>query len=157
MKTAIKSFFAVVCILATAVCLAQPPKRNTAPQRFKPPKLTCRLGNNMDSAIVTVDEAIQLAKLPLKITDNKNNSYTISSYQCMYTRKAVTEDEGTGKVTPTKSMVADLFKVTPLPDLWKNIISQQIQPGEELYFFDIIVKDAKGRLMFAPNLKIKVK
>ena len=32
-----------------------------------------------------------------------------------------------------------------------------MRAGEELYFFDIVAKDAQGRLMFAPELRIKVK
>ena len=75
----------------------------------------------------------------------------------MYKKRAVTEDEGTGKVSPTTSSVAQLFRETPVTTLWQNILSEQLKPGDELYFFDIIVKDTQGRLMFAPDLKIKIK
>jgi len=95
--------------------------------------------------------------LPLSITDDKKNTYTISSYQVMYKRMAVTEDEVTGKVSPTTSNVAQLFRETPLPELWKNIMTEQLRPGEEIYFFDVIAKDTQGRLMFAPDLKLKIK
>jgi len=125
-------------------------------QKFKPPKLTTTLGIRSDSAVVTKSEAVQLVTLPLKITDDKKNVYTISSYQVMYKRKAVTEDEETGKVTPVFSNVSDLFKETPLPPLWKNILKEQLKQGEELFFFDIIVKDTQGRIMYAPTLKIKI-
>ncbi|HMK05841.1 MAG TPA: hypothetical protein VK489_16685 [Ferruginibacter sp.] len=140
---------------------AQRPKTPVAKapvmQKYKPPKLTSTLGIRSDSASVFVEEAVQLVKLPLKITDDKKNSYSISSYQVMYKRKAVTENEETGKVTPIMSNVADLFRETPLPELWKRILTEQLRPGEEIFFFDIIAKDAQGRLMFAPDLKIKIK
>ena len=139
----------------------QLPKKTTAdqitPKGFKPPKLTTLLGIRTDTATVFIEEARQLIRLPLKITDDKKNIYSISSYQFMYNRKAVTEDEETGKASPTKSMVNDLFRSTPLPDRWKNVITEQLKIGEELYFYDIIVKDATGHLMFAPTVKIIVK
>jgi len=146
-------------MLTTA--LAQNPKAaKVSPgtvQKFKPPKLTSSLGLRSDSATVVVEEALQLIRLPLKITDDKKNIYTISSYQVMYKRRAVTEDEATGKVSPTTSSVAQLFRETPLPELWKNIITEQLRPGEEIFFFDVIAKDAQGRFMFAPDLKLKIK
>ena len=151
--------FGFSAILTTA--LAQKPKQGTVKpavvQKFKPPKLSCSLGIRTDSATIAVEEAIQLIKLPLTITDDKKSPYTISSYQLMYKRRAVTEDEESGKITPISSNVASLFRETPVPEPWKKIITEQLQPGEELYFFDIIAKDAQGRLMFAPDLKIKIK
>ena len=146
------------CIIVT-VAMAQKPAtqpRATTVQKFKPPKLKCTLGKRADTAFVSVDEAIQLITFPLIVTDDKKNVYTISSYQCMYKRKAVTENEETGKITPITSMVADVFKATPLPEIWKKIITEQLRPGEEIFFFDVVVKDAQGRLMFAPNLKLTV-
>ena len=151
--------FGFSAILTTA--LAQKPKQGTVKpatvQKFKPPKLISSLGIRSDSATIAVEEAVQLIRLPLTITDDKKNPYGISSYQLMYKRRAVTEDEETGKVSPTTSNVASLFKETPVPELWKKIITEQLKPGEELYFFDIIAKDTQGRLMFAPDLKIKIK
>lgn len=115
------------------------------------------LGNYKDSVTITVEEALNTINLPLLITDDKKVSYTVYSYQFLYKRASVTEDEATGKVTPVNSIVANLFKTTPLPELWRTQISQQLKAGEELYFFDVIAKDATGRLMFAPNLKIEIK
>lgn len=96
-----------------------------------------------------------LATLPIKITDDKKKDYTVSTFQCLYRRKGVTEDEVTGKVTPTTSMVAKQFSGNMLTGIWVTTIQQQLQPGEEIVFFDIVAKDAQGKLMFAPNIKIK--
>ena len=150
---------AILLAFTLATALAQKPKPVPAGQpvqKFKPPKLTCSLGNHSDSALVTIDEALQLVKLPLRITDDKKNNYTISSYQAMYKRRAVTEDEETGKVSPTTSNVAQLFRETPLPEIWKKSITEQMKSGEEIFFFDIIVKDTQGRFMFAPDLRIRI-
>ena len=162
MLSTAKFILTVVCSFALTTAMAQKPKpkpsaAKPAFQKFMPPKLTNLLGIRSGNTTVFVEEAVQLIKLPLKVTDDKKNVYTISSYHFMYKRKAVTEDEATGKVTPTMSNVSDLFRETPLPALWVKIITQQLRAGEELYFFDIVAKDAQGRLMFAPELRIKIK
>ena len=161
MATLVKCTLTAFLCLGLTTLLAQKPKPTTVKpksfQKFTPPKLMSMLGIRSDTASVFVEEAVQLVKLPLKITDDKKNVYTLSSYQLMYKRRAVTEDEQTGKVLPVMSNVSDLFKESPLPALWIKILTQQMRPGEELHFFDIVAKDAQGRLMFAPELKIKIK
>jgi hypothetical protein len=161
MITVIRSISVFVFSLALTATFAQKQKtisnKPATVQKFMPPKLTCSLGLHSDSASVLVEEAVQLVKLPLRITDDKKNVYTISSYHVMYKRSAVTEDEETGKVSPVTSDVSELFRETPLTALWIKILSEQMRAGEELYFFDIVAKDAQGRLMFAPELRIKIK
>ena len=125
--------------------------------KFKPPVVKTFLGRNTGEATVTVEEANQLVELPLKITDDKNNIYTISSYQFMYKKKSVIENEQTNKKEIAFTTVADLFKTTPLPKIWKDNIGGGIQKDEELFFFDIVVNDKQGRKFFAPNVKIRVK
>jgi hypothetical protein len=148
-------------ILPATFVMAQPPKpkpKAVTAQKPKLPKLKTALGNRSDSAVnVTVDEATQLILLPLTITDDKKGMYSISTYECMYRRKGVTENEESGKVSPITSIVVEQFKTTPLSEIWKKTITEQLQPGEEISFYDIVVKDAQGRLMFAPNLKLVVK
>jgi hypothetical protein len=164
---ALKNTVVLFCLVVVAnTAMAQKPKPaaakpiTTTVQKFKPPKLKTALGNRSDSVVkISVDEAVQLVTLPLKITaanGDAKNTYTISSYQCMYKRKGVTEDEVSGKVSPVTSMVADLFRTTPLPEIWKKTITEQLKVGEEISFFDIVVKDTQGRLMFAPALKLLV-
>jgi hypothetical protein len=125
--------------------------------KFKPPVVKTFLGRNTQTADVTVDEANQLINLPLKIVDDKNNAYAVDSYQFMYKKKSVIENEQTGKREITFTTVADLFKATPLPEVWRNNIGGTMQKDEELYFFDIIVKDKLDRKFFAPELKIRVR
>lgn len=138
---------------------ASRPKPGTVTQvvKFKPPVVKTYLGKNSDTAQVQLDEATQLVGLPLRVTDTKNNVYTISSYQFLYKKKSVVENEQTGKKELAFTTVSNLFKVTPLPDLWKNNITESLQKDEELYFFDVIVQDKLNRRFFAPELKIKVK
>lgn len=125
--------------------------------KFKPPKLYTQLGSYRDSVTVSVAEAEQLVGGTLKIFDDKKSVYTISSYQLAYRKIGVTEDEQTGKITPTYTLTASLFKSTPLPQNWVQQLKEQVKPGDELWFFDVIAKDAQGRVMYAPDVKFKIK
>lgn len=130
----------------------------TAPvKKFIPPKVKTYLAKfTGTNATCHAEVGKQIISLPLRITDDKNNTYAISSYQLAYTRLAVKEDETTGAVTPTTSLVAQRFTETPITGIWKTSIEEQLQKGEELYFFDIIVHDGKGHRFFAPDLKITI-
>lgn len=126
-------------------------------KKFIPPKVKTYLAKFTGSdAACTAEVGKQIISLPLRIVDDENNSYGISSYQLAYTRLAVKEDETTGTVTPTTDMVAQRFTETPVSGVWKTSIEEQLQKGETLYFFDIIVTDGKGHRFFAPDLKITI-
>ncbi|MFM6924823.1 MAG: hypothetical protein ACKOU7_04925 [Ferruginibacter sp.] len=164
----VKSLFTGLCVMSLSAASAQKPKPVTGKpvnikqagfQKYTPPKLTTMLGiRSGDSVSVVVEEALQLITLPLKITDDKKNVYTISSYQALYKRRGVTESEDmSGKTAPAYTTHIENFKSTPLSPIWIKSLSEQLRTGEELYFFDIVVKDAQGRLMFAPDLRIKIK
>jgi len=125
--------------------------------KIKPPKLFTVLGIAKDSVVMPVEQAKALIGASLKVTDDKNNTLTVTYYQFLYKRKAMTEDEETGKLSPTTSIASDYFTSTPLPEKWTRIIKQELTSGEELYFFDIIAKDAQGHPFYAPSLKIITK
>lgn len=125
--------------------------------KFKPPVVKTFLGVNQNGARVTVAEANQLVGLPLKIVDDKNNTYPIDSYQFLYKQKSYILNDETGKRETTFTLAADRFDSTPLPKVWIANIAGRLQPDEELYFFDIVVKDKEGRRFFAPELKITIK
>lgn len=150
-------FAVTACLLSITVFSQKPNSGQTNTQKFKPPRLYSSLGSYRDSSSITVAEAERIISLPLKIVDDKKMDYKVTSYQFMYKRKAVTEDEKTGKVSPTTSISADRFTGSPLPELWIKTIRERVTSGEELFFFDIIVKDNLGRLMYAPNIRIQVK
>lgn len=150
-------FTVTACLLAFTAFSQKPATGNTGTQKFKPPKTYSSLGSYKDSSSITVAEAERIISLPLKIVDDKKMDYKVTSYQFMYKRKAVTEDEKTGKVSPTTSISADRFTASPLPELWIKTIRERVTSGEELFFFDIIVKDNQGRVMYAPNIRLLVK
>lgn len=141
----------------TTYVIAQNKETIIKEPKFKPPVVKTYLGVNQNGAQVTVDEGVQLAGLPLKITDAEKNQYTIDSYQFLYRQKSYILDDETGKKKEVYTISADRFNSTPLPKVWVDNIRQRLQSGEQLYFFDIVVKDKKGREFFAPELKITIK
>ncbi|HRN80248.1 MAG TPA: hypothetical protein PKY29_07540 [Ferruginibacter sp.] len=120
------------------------------------PKVSTLLGQYKDTVRLNKEEVINIIGMPLRIVDDKRVVYSIASYHVAYRRKAFVEDEETGKVKPTFSLAAERFVNTPLNEIWINSIRSQIQSGEEILFFDIIVKSPDGKVMFAPNFKIIV-
>lgn len=127
-----------------------------AAKPYKPPKLITSLGQYKDTLQkLTRDQALAVIASPLQINDNKKVVYAISSYQFIYKKRNVSEDE-TGKKYITPSMTAHIFKTTPLSPIWLENIKAQLKTGEVLWFTDVIVKDSKGRVMFAPDFKIMI-
>jgi hypothetical protein len=161
-----KVVFLALALLSGFVTAAQAPQKNnggkpsvsnTPKQKSAVPVAKTIWGKYTGSNnVVAAAEAKALLALPLKITDEKNVSYQLHSYQFGYRRRGVTENEETGAVTPQTDMVIQLFKTTPLPELWQNNIGETLHKDEELYFFDVIVYDKNGKLFFAPELKIVV-
>lgn len=146
--------FLFIIVGLTSVAQTKPVINKVA--KFKPPVVKSFLGNNTNGAAVTKEEASHLITLPLKITDQKNNIYTIDSYQFLYKKRSVIENEETGRKEKTFTTVADRFRSSPLPEVWIKTLKDSFQPEEELYFFDIVVKDKLNRKFFAPDLKITI-
>jgi hypothetical protein len=154
----LKYFLLSFIFFATAsFSLAQVKPAVTKIEKFKPPVVKTFLGVNQNGASVTVDEAAQLISLPLKITDDKSNIYDVDSYQFLYRKKSYIQDEQTGKAIPTFTISASRFDSTPLPKIWVDNLKNGLQKDEQLYYFDIVVKDKKGRRFFAPEIKITIK
>jgi len=132
------------------------PDSQPADSKAKKPFAKTSLGKVTGTIALNAEEAGQLVSLPLKIVDEKNVEYKISSYQFAYKRIGVTEDEETGKTSVQSDLAAQRFTTTPLPAVWQKNIVDGLHTGEELYFFDIIVFDKQGRRFFAPELKISI-
>ncbi|MBK9957627.1 MAG: hypothetical protein IPP11_03380 [Chitinophagaceae bacterium] len=125
--------------------------------KFKPPKLTTMLGEYKDSSGITKETAIQLIGLPLKIYDASKKSYALANYQVSFKKAGFREDEITGKLIPTSTLSYKLFTETPVSPIWIKTIRAQIKSGDELYFFEVVAKDEKGRVMYSSNLKLTIK
>lgn len=153
-----KSYFVFLLFgLISLQSFAQQPEKKpafTPVAKFKPPVVKSYLDKYSGTVTMTAEEGKKIIVGELRIEDAKKNTYKISSYQLAYKRQGVTEDEQTGETKPASDMVAQRFTETPLPEIWKSNITEQLHKGEELYFFDIIAYDKQNRLFFAPELKI---
>lgn len=156
MKIILKRSLLFYLLLAASAIVAQDKTVITKEPKFKPPVVKTYLGINQNGAAVTKEEASQLIALPLKVVDDKNNRYPIDSYQFLYRRKSFVQNDENGKKEVTFTIVADRFFATPLPKVWIDNTKDQFQKDEQLYFFDIVVKDKEGRIFFAPELKITI-
>ncbi len=154
-----KKIITQICFAIIALNSVQAQRRQlpvTLKPPVKAPKLFTTIGKFKDTSTVTAQLADSLIRLSLQIADIKKLPYTLTSYQFLYKQMVTTEDEQTGKTSKVASIKSSLFKASPLPTLWINILSENIKKGDEFFFFDVIVKDAKGRFMYAPNLKLIV-
>ena len=149
-------FLAIFLVGSNVMHAQRPAKAPTTPGVAKRPNVKPYLGKVTGTVSLSVEEGRQLITLPLKIVDDKNSNYTISSYQFAYKRIGITEDEETGKTSPQSDIAADRFTTTPLPPVWQKNVIDALHKGEELYFFDIIVFDKSGRRFFAPELRITI-
>lgn len=139
--------------------MAQQPTKSVSQERkkIKPPKMFSSIGVLKDSSVAPVDQVKALIGSPLMVKDAQNQPYTITYYRVIYTRRAFTEDEKTGKISPIKTQVSETFTQTPLSRIWIKILREELQAGEELYFLDIIAKDKAGNIFYAPELRITTK
>ena len=156
MKAILKCSLVFYFVLVASAIFAQNKTIITKEPKFKPPVVKTYLGVNQNGATVTKEEASQLIALPLKIVDDKNNTYPIDSYQFLYRRKSTVLNDETGSKETAFTIVANRFDSTPLPKVWIENTKDHFQKDEQLYFFDIVVKDKQGRKFFAPELKITI-
>ena len=144
------ALFALGLSGGSTVLAQKPAKPDSQPagSKVKKPFAKTSLGKATGTIALTAEEAGQLVSLPIKIVDEKNVEYQISSYQLAYKR--------IGKTSVQSDVAAQRFTTTPLPEVWQKNIVDGLHKGEELYFFDIIVFDKQGRRFFAPELKISI-
>lgn len=150
-----KSILFVFLVSVSSLAWAQQPQVVKV-AKFKPPVVKTYLGNHQNGDSVTAGSASQLLALPLKIMDDKKNEYTIDSYQFLYRKKGVIENEQNGKREITYTISSNRFFATPLTKIWIDNIKDNLKKDEQLYYFDILVKDKQGRKFSAPEIKITI-
>lgn len=153
MQKIIRPFLLFILILSTVHSSAQ----ITKVKPFKAPVLHTSMGIYKDSGYVPYQAMRNLASAPLIVTDSANKKYQITSFQVMYRRLGVTENEKTRKVMPAYTFANARFSQNTLSELWQKTIREECKPTESIRFFDIIVKDESGRLMFANELLLKLR
>lgn len=122
--------------------------------KFKPPLVMSFLGGHRNDT-VTTETAKLILSLPLQVTDTKKTAYTIENYRFLYRRKSVAVENG--EAVEKFTISAGTFTEVPLPKVWIDNVGLNLQPGEQFYFFDIIVHDKDGHRFLAPDVKIFIK
>lgn len=144
---------ALLSITSPVAAQNRTPKSKT----FTPPKVQTILGIRHNGDSVYLEEAVQLAGVPLKVADSSGNEYAVYYYHFAYRQKSFLQDPESGKVIENFTLVSSPFYDTPLPDVWVENMQASLKKGEQLHFFDILVKDKQGRTFRAPELIITVK
>lgn len=127
------------------------------PGKFKVPVVHTTIDKLGDSSKISVDDGKRIVGMPLTITDNKGKEFKVISYQFLYRRIDQIENPESGNVRQEYSVVGDRFDKTPLPKVWVDNIDRQLEAGEELYYFDVLVGDDKGKIFYAPTLRMIIK
>jgi hypothetical protein len=143
-----------IAIVSNNAMAQKKPKTST----FKPPVVKSSIGGvhgTKDSVSVTTTQ--QIIDSAIRVVDAKGTTYTITHYQFVFKRLGAVENDSTGKVTSVSDLAAGEFISTPLTDIWRKTIKETAVAGEELYFTDIIVKDSKGHVFYAPEIRIGIK
>lgn len=149
-------FIIVLFVLGHNVASAQETiVKNKIP--FKPPVVKSEIGIRSGKDTVHKEEAVQLVKLPLTVKDARGTSFKIENYRLLYRKIGYVENPETGKPEMHYTTVASRFTETPLPKVWSDNIQYTLSPGEELFFFEILVADKNGNRFYAPDLKIFIK
>ena len=154
-----KNFFFLLLFLSVGFAASaqqkKPQSKTTSyAAKVKPPKLMTIWGGIKDSVGLSPEAAADLFSRNLNVSDG-TNQYKISSFRLFYKQQTVTELED-GTVKPTTANFTELFVSYPVPNIWKESISEKLKKGDELMLLEVIVKDKQGRPMYAPNVKISI-
>lgn len=152
-----KAIIVILCLLSFQGFAQKSPEKITRNAPFKVPLLYTTINNLKTKSVISADDAARVLNMPLVVKDDKNIVYTIASYLIAYYRVSEIIDEKTGKSEKVVNLVSQRFTSTPLPGLFLNPLIGYFRSGEDIMFVDIIVKDSKGRVMYAPDLKITIK
>ncbi|MEO6818097.1 MAG: hypothetical protein ABI266_07150 [Ginsengibacter sp.] len=156
MKYCLKFCFVFLMIVPSLLSKGQEKSVITTVKKFKPPVVQTTWGNSKSDAKVTKDEAVKMLSLPIKIIDSSGRNYTIDNYRFLYRSKSLVENEQTGQKEVSFTVTSDKFVTSPISKIWIDNIVNGLQSDEQFFLFDVMVKDDKGRLFFAPDLKITI-
>ncbi|MEO5967770.1 MAG: hypothetical protein ABIP69_05885 [Ferruginibacter sp.] len=152
-----KAIFVFLCLLSFQGFSQKTPDKITKGTPFKVPLLYTTINNLNSKSFLSQDEAGKVLNMPLEVKDDKKGDYTIASYLIAYYKVSQKQDEVTGKAVKVVNLVSQRFTSTPIPGIFLNPLIGHFTSGEEIMFLDIIVKDSKGRVMYAPDLKLTIK
>jgi hypothetical protein len=122
----------------------------------KPPVLRTFLGEFSGNISLPKPAVLSALQSPLVIRDQKNKFYRLSSCQFIVKQYSQAEQED-GKIIRDSLQSGTLLKMTPLPAPWQNRVSEDMRPGDEVKFVDVIAKDSSGQVYRSSDLIIRIK
>jgi hypothetical protein len=111
-------------------------------------------GHGAGALDTTTARAVLLT--PLKVTDDKGTEYTITRFRFSYRQNSAFQDSSGNIVRNSQLFTRDYFNTNLVDSTWSRIISFELQPGEAFTVDGVVVKDAKGAKMLAPNLELTI-
>lgn len=146
-----------VFILSMILLLAA--KNNALAQQnstLKPPALQSFWGYYKGGAH-PLSVVQQMADTAIWVIDSARQPYAIRSFRINYFSYDSYEDEQTGKIKTKRNLQSKEFQQTNmLSDLWRQFLFESLKPKDEILIDLISVKDRKGNIFYAPDIKIVV-
>lgn len=93
----------------------------------------------------------------IKVKDQKGNEYEVVSFEVMWKRKDISDDDKTGTPKVIYYNVGETMKGNQFNKQWLNELAKSLQPGEEIYFSTILYFDPKKKSNYkAPSFSIYI-
>jgi hypothetical protein len=128
--------------------------QKATPKKY--PKLKSCVGSFCDTSSMSKDQLKAIIGVSIRVTDDKKNTYRVIKYQVRHSKWAMLADEATGKITRGKEDKFYVLRSTPMPPAYQTLITESLERGEFIEYFDIIVTDAKGLNFFAPPIRFNI-
>lgn len=85
-------------------------------------------------------DILKILDSPLVVRDQKNNKYPVTSFEFTYEKREAGINDTTQKPVIYSDFTGDIFKADRLSPLWTKNLKENLQPGDVLYFNNIVVK-----------------
>jgi hypothetical protein len=113
--------------------------------------------NGLAGGTLDTNAARAILFTPLKVTDDKGAVYAVTRFRFSYRQNSAYQDSSGNIVHNTQLFSREYFNTTLVDSTWSRIISFELQSGEAFVIDNIVVKDAKGAKLLAPNLELDVR
>jgi hypothetical protein len=119
------------------------------------PVFTTYLGGQKSDTI-SLDKARQLVDSSLVAVDKKKKLYKIVEFDFGYLHTDTTFNDTTEVFKLIHEYFGYTFHSDQLDSLWRTRIAEELQPGEKLYFDNIVAIDDKGKKYRTPPVHLVI-
>ncbi len=117
--------------------------------------MTVSWGNSKGGSL-SPDAFVALLDSNIQVVSEKMEPLSISRAMLVYKSKDQFEDEN-GKVkSKYNAYMNEIRNENKVPGKWKSFLVEEIKPGDIFLIADIHVRDKKGYIFNAPDLKIRI-